>query len=350
MKKIIILILLIFLSGCNYMELNDMGIVSLMAIKYVNNNYELTIEIKENLNSDKATSTIHKAKNSSIEKAMQDLDLTTDKKLYFIDLNVLLIDKNAANIKLTSIIDYLTRDVNFGTNFNIIIDENIDNTIDTIKDKNKIVGDYLKNIIDNKSNTIATLKYDDFLKIYLNKYRDIIIPKGQIENDEYLIKKAYLFNDKTIVKEIDFEDIQIYNLLSNINSSYYFKIKYNDKTLVYKVKSHDVKLCYDDKLKVRIKLNGSFTEVEDLDLLKEDELAKILDILEDNIINEVSDFIKLLLSLDSDILGFKKIYFNNKRTTIQSIKDLDYLINLDLKLDREGLIFEAIGDVYEKDK
>ena len=350
MKKIIILILLLFLSGCNYMELNDMRIVTLMAIKYINNNYEITIEIKENINSEEATSTIHKAKNTSIEKALQDLNLIADKKLYFIDLNILLIDKNAANMKLTSIIDYLTRNVNFGTNFNIIIDENIDNTIDTIKDKNKIVGDYLKNIIDHKSNTIATLKYDDFLKIYLNEYRDIIIPKGEIKNDEYLIKKAYLFNDKSIAKEIDFEDIQIYNLLSNIKSSYYFKINYNDKALVYKVKSHDVKLCYDDKLKIKIKLNGSFTEVEDLDLLEDDELKKILNTLEDSIISEISDFIKLLLSLDSDILGFKKVYLNNKRTTIKSIKDLEYLINLDLKLDREGLIFEAIGDVYEKDK
>ena len=76
---------------------------------------------------------------NTMQKALQELELGVDKHLYFIDLNVILIDENTINEKLTSIIDYLTRDVSFGTKYNIVVDNNPDNTIKMIKSKNKMI-------------------------------------------------------------------------------------------------------------------------------------------------------------------------------------------------------------------
>ena len=44
-----------------------------------------------------------------------------------------------------------------------------------------------------------------------------------------------------------------------------------------------------------------------------------------------------------------RIKKNNKtRNKIDSISNLEYVINIDIRLDREGLIFNSIGDEYEE--
>ena len=348
MKKFILIIMLLLLTGCNYLELNDIGIVTLMGIKYDNNEYEITLELKENIKDDDNASSIHKASGSSIEKALQELELTIDKNLYFIDLNVIMIDENTINNKLTSIVDYLTRDVTFGSNFNIVIDNNMDDTISLIKDKNKIVGEYIKDIFNNNSNNVINYKFDSFLKDYLSEFEDVVLPLGKIHDEEYSINEAVLLSNKKIVQNINLDNIQIYNLLNNVKSEYFYKINYQGKSLVYRVSSHKAKLYYKDKINVDIKLNGSFIEVEDIDLLNDHTLKEVLKVLEKKIKNDIDNLIIILKDNESDILVFKKAYYNQNRSKINTIKNLDYQINLDLSLNREGLIFNSIGDIYEK--
>lgn len=349
MKKIILLICLLFITGCNYIELNDMGIVTMMAIKYHDNNYEITIEMKENIKDDDEASIIHTSIGPTIEKTLQNLELTTDKTLYFIDLNVILIDEETINNKLSNIVDYLTRDVSFGTNYNIIIDNNIDDTLKLMEEKHKNTGNYLKNIFNNKDNNLINLKYDDFLKDYLNEFKDVILPLGQIKDNEYIINKAVIFNNQKIVSQIELEDIQIYNLLTNIKSEYYFNINYHNKNLVYRVSTHSSKINYQNNtINIELKLNGSFIEIEDTNLLNEEDLQEILFILNNTIKTNITNLIYTLKIYNSDILNLKKYYYNEKRTKITTIKNLNYQTNIDLNLNREGLIFNSIGEMYEK--
>ena len=353
MKKIlytlILLLCTITLSGCNYIELNDMGIVTLMAIKYNDNNYEITLELRENIKDNENASTIHKAKGTSIEKAIQQLELTVDKNLYFIDLNIILIDENTINTKLTSIIDYLTRDASFSTNFNIVIDNNSEDTINLIKGKNKIVGEYIKNIFNNNSNNVINSKFDITLKDYLNEFKDLILPSGKIENEEYTLNEAILFSNKQIIKKINLDQIQIFNLINNTKSEYYYKIIYQNKALVYRVSTHNAKTYYkDNNINIDISLNGTFIEIEDLNLLNEETLNDILKLLNNKIKKDTESLINNLQNNESDILAFKKLYYNTERTKINTIKNLNYKINLKIDLNREGLLFNSIGDTYEK--
>ncbi len=353
MKKLLLIIILLLstltLSGCNYIELNDMGIVTLMAIKYENNNYEITLELRENIKDKEEASTIHKAKGTSIEKAIQELELTTDKNLYFIDLNIILIDENTINNKLTSIIDYLTRDASFSTNFNIVVDNNVEDTIKLIKQKDKIVGEYIKNIFNNNSNNVINSKFDETLKTYLSEFKDLILPYGKINNNEYTVNEAIIFSNKQIVSKINLNEIQTFNLFNNAKSEYYYKIIYQNKSLVYRVSTHKVKTNYiDNKINIDVSLNGTFIEIEDLDLLNDKILHNVLKILNDKIQKDIDTLIINTQNNESDILAFKKYYFNNQRTKINSIKNLNYQINLKIDLNREGLLFNSIGDTYEK--
>ena len=344
MKKIFLIIFLLFITGCNYIELNDIGIVTMMAIKYNNNNnYEITIEMRENIKDDEEASTIHKAKGISIEKTLQELELTANKTLYFIDINVLLIDENTLNTKMSNIVDYLTRNVNFGTKFNILIDNNIEDTIKLMKEKHKNIGNYIKNIFN--------IKYDNFLKDYLNINKDIILPLSEINNNEYTINKAIIFQNKKITNTLKLENIQIYNLLNNNSSEYYFDINYHNKNLIYRISTHTSKINYqENKINIKLSLNGTFIEIEDTNLMNDNNLNEILLILKNKINKDISNLINILKINDSDILSFKKYYFNKERTKINTIKNLNYNINLDLKLNREGLIFNSIGESNEKNR
>lgn len=349
MKKIIILLICLLLSGCNYIELNDMGIVSLVAIQYQDNNYHVIIEIDDNKKNEEKSS-VYEASGNSIEKAIEEVSLKVNKELYFIDLNVILIDQNTINQKFTSIIDYLTREVMFGSNFNILVDDNPKDTINAITKNDKIAGEYIKNIFNSSQNDIINNKYYDLLRDFLNPNIDIILPYGSLNNDSYIIDKAVIFNKEKIVSTINIDMIKIYNLLSNNTSNYLFKIKYQDKDLVYRVSKHKSKITYDNKIIVDLGITGSFIEIESIDLENKENAKEIISILEKQIKDEINTFLNKTISLDSDLLKFKKAYLNKTRKEIKSIHNMNYQININLNLDREGLIFDSIGDVYEKNK
>lgn len=350
MKKIIILLICLLLSGCNYIELNDMGIVTLMGINYQDNNYEITIELEENKNEKEETSIIYKSKGISIEKAIQNLSLSIDKNLYFIDLNVILINQDTIN-KLDDIIDYLTRDSSFSTNYNIIVDDNYEETIKLISNKDKIVGDYIKDIFDNKENNLINNKYQDFLKDYISPYKDVILPYGSIINEDYIINKAVIFNNKKISNIIDLDNITTYNLLTNVNTQYFKKITYNNKNLIYRINKNKSKISYENNtITIELNINGSFIEIEDTNIENQETVKKLLKILSNNLKEDISKLLDISLSNNSDILGFKKLYYNKERIKINNINDLNYEIKVNCNLDREGLLFNSLGDIYEKNK
>ena len=293
--------------------------------------------------SEEESSLIYHSSNTSLETAIEEASLKIDKNLFFIDLDVLLLDTYTANNKLSYIIDYLTRDVMYSTNFNIVIDDNIENTIKTINNNEKIAGEYIKDIFNNKTNNIIDNKYHNFLKSYLCKYQDIILPYGKVINNEYIINEAVIFNNNKIINKLNFEEIQLYNLLTNETSEYLFEIEYQGKKLVYKVSSHKSKINYNNKINIDIKLNGSFIEIDDINL--EENAESILKVLKFKINNDISSLINKCIIYNSDIFKFKKYYYNSKREKINSINNINYEINLDILLDREGMMFNSIGDI-----
>ena len=351
MKKIILVILCLLLTGCNYQELNDMGIVEMMAIEYKDNEFNITLELKENKKENEEKSVFYKAKSTSIEKTIEELSLKIDKNLYFIDLNVLIIDSDTANKKLIYIVDYLTRDVMIGTNFNILIDDNLEESIKSLQNKDSTIGQHIKDIFDNQTNSIINIKYDEFLKQYLSEFKDIILPYAKVENNEFIINEAVIFNNKHIVKYISLNMIESYNLLNNQNQEYLYKIEYQNKDLVYKISNHKVKTKYkDNKIIINLDITGSFIEIEDISLQNENNIKDLITILKNNINYNLSEFIDICKENNSELINFKKTYYNKERKKIDSIKNMNYEININIKLDREGLMFNSMGDVYEQNR
>ena len=88
MKKIIIMLISIFLlSGCaDYVEINDLAIISGIAIDYENDLYKLTAQLIEN---DKVV--VLTTASSSIDEAMSEISKLSNKELFISHLKVLIL-------------------------------------------------------------------------------------------------------------------------------------------------------------------------------------------------------------------------------------------------------------------
>ncbi|MDO4341919.1 MAG: Ger(x)C family spore germination C-terminal domain-containing protein [bacterium] len=351
MKKLLLILFLLPLCGCyNYIELNELGVVSLLAIDYQDNEYQINLEIRENKKEEEETSKIYKSTGSSLDEAIQNTGLSLNKTLYFVDLDILMLSTDAINNKLDTILDYLTRENNVGINFYLLVDDNIEKTISHFQKEKIIAGKYLKEIINGRFNNTIKSKYIDFLQTHLNSYYDPILPKGKLENDTYKINSASIFKKNKIIEEIPFNYVQTYNLLNNIKSLYLYHINYNNNDLIYKIISSKSKLKFqNNKLIITCNINGIFDEMEKANLKDKEEIKKILSLLENNIKKEITTYIDLSISLESDTLGIKKKYYNETRKEIKSLKNIEYEIILKVNLDRKGLMFYSFGEEYEKD-
>lgn len=352
MKKIFIILCCLLLSGCyNYIELDELAVVTMIAIDYKDDDYIITLEIRENIKDEDNKSLIYKGKGKSLDSAIQNTSFGMNKILYFVDLEMLVLSQDAINNKLDSIIDYLTRDNNVGVNFKTLVDDNIDETILNIKEKDKIVGQYIKQMIESYFNNIVNVKYYDFLESYLSDMKDLILPYGVIQDGAYIINQAVIFNGNKIVGKLDFNKSNIYNLLNKTEALYLFNNEYHNHQVVFKAFDYKVKFDYkNNKIFIKLNINGNLDEIESIDLKNEKNVQNLIKIIKLNIKDDCDEFVRLIKEKDADVLGFKKVIYNKTKKKIESIKDLNYDIDVNVTLDRKGLIFESIGDVHEKNK
>lgn len=353
MKKIILILITLFLTtGCfNYLSLNDIAVVSLAHIDYQDNKYILTVEIRENEKDNPNASSIYTNQGESLDNAFENIGLTLNKFLYLVDVDTIILTENILNQKLETTLDYITRENNIGNNFNILVSNDdikditkiIKDKNKIIKDKNKIVGAYLKDTINNDYNNTIDIKYNKFIKTYLSEYKDMILPYGKIENKEFIINSAIIFNNNQDSIIINNDYIKIYNLLNNIIKYSLFKINYNEGNLIYRVKNVNTEYKYENNnINITINIKGNFNEIDNINLNK-DNIEELISLTKDSIYNETSSFLNILKNNNIDVLGFKKIIYNSTKTKLDSIKELNYNLDVKVILDREEITFENIG-------
>lgn len=346
MKKIIIIILTLFLTGCyNHTSLNDIAVVSLVTIDY-QNKYIITIEVRENEKENPNASSFYTASGNTIETTINKLNQSLNKTIYLVDIDTMIFTTNLINNKLQTTLDYLTRENNIGNNFNILVsDEKIEDIIAITKNKNKIVGTYLKDTITNKQNNNIEIIYNQLLKTYLNKYKDLILPYLTIENNEIYINQATIIKDNKTTLLND-KQINIYNILNNNNKQLTIEVQNNNNYIIYRIKSLKTKITYDNnQISIDINLIGNLNELDNI-LPNEENISIITNQLKDTLIIETNNLLTLLINNNLDILGFKKIIYNQTRNNIDNINNIKYNLNINIKVEREELTFNQIGEQY----
>ena len=346
MKKIIlILITLLLTTGCfNYLSLNDIAVVSLVHIDYQDNKYILTVEIRENEKDNHNASSIYTNQGITLDNTFENIGLTINKFLYLVDVDTIILTENVLNQKLETTLDYITRENYIGNNFNIIVsNDDIKEITKLIKEKNKIVGAYIKETITNDYNNTIDIKYNKFIKSYLSEYKDMILPFGKIINDEFTTNDAIIFNNNKDSIIINNDYVKIYNLLNNITKYSLFKINYNDGNLIYRIKDVNTEYKYENNnINITIDINGNFNEIDNINLNK-DNIEELITLTKDTIYNDTTSFLNILKNNNIDVIGFKKIIYNRTKTKLDSIKELNYNLDIKVTLDREETTFENIG-------
>ena len=252
MKKIIILIIILLLTGCNsYIELNDLGIIQIIGLEKIDDNYKLTTSIIEKVDEDtNPIISIYNVEGNTIPELFNKLSLSLNKKIYLSHLDTLIINDSIKTNELENIINFFLNNNESRNDFLIITTDDISNIINNTKSEN--ITDLVKLNEKENSQSIYTTMYD-LINNYYNKepiyltnikYQDKLFINGitKIEHNKHI----QIDENKSII---------INYLLNNINT---YKINFrcdNNKFLYLNILSSNTnylnnKLLITNEIKV----------------------------------------------------------------------------------------------------
>ncbi len=220
MKKILILLITtLLLTSCNnYQELNDLGIVNIIGIDKEENIYHVTISIlTPNPTSDDYDDqyTIYEATGKTITESLQNIYLKTNKIINLSHIKVLLLEEEVAKEDITFIIDYFLRNTESKNNFlPIITKDSTTNEVINLLEESYKLPDIIK-MNSSEYGIISIITFEDFVKDYLNNYKDTVLPTIKIDDEKIEIESYAYFQNKVFKDYLTKEDSSIYNLLTN---------------------------------------------------------------------------------------------------------------------------------------
>lgn len=194
MKKIIILILLLLLTGCDYIELNDLSIIKSIAVEYQENEYTLYAEIIDEINNNNIPTTkIIEISKSKINDCFKELITRSNKTIHYSHIDLLILSTNLTNNNLNEIFDYFLKNNNFRNDFMTISSNNVNKLINDSK------YDEIEQLIkNNQHNELIKIDIENVIKTYLNT-NTITLSLFDYENDNVL----YKYNIKYINNSIE---------------------------------------------------------------------------------------------------------------------------------------------------
>lgn len=215
-KLLLLLLPLLLITGCSsYIELNQLGIVSLLGIDYKENEYHLYINIIEGEKEDGTltkNTTIYDASGDSIDQAFHHLYLKSNKKIYLSHMDALVLTEDAIQNKLPEIIPYLLNQKEIRNNFNLL---QFQGKIESLFEK-KIEAKEINELIQTNQQYMGTthsITFEEFIEELLidkNTYLPLISYQKGLE-----IKGLSLIQNYKILETLSPADTVLLNILKN---------------------------------------------------------------------------------------------------------------------------------------
>lgn len=176
MKKIILIIIVMFSTGCyDYKELNNLAIISGIAIDYKDNNYIINLEILNDNTKDEKSYYIEGIGNT-IKKAFDDANNKINHIPFYSHIKVLIL---GYNINYKDVIDYIIDKPSINNDFYVCISSNAKDIIRNKTNQEKIVSENIYYLLDRKNDKMT---FEKFINDYLEN-KKIKLPKLKIENN-----------------------------------------------------------------------------------------------------------------------------------------------------------------------
>lgn len=178
MKKIILIILLLLLTGCQkYNDLNDLAIIKSIGISH-NNQYTLYALVIEEIEKDNNPITkMYETNGNNINELFNNIKKIINKEIYFAHIDLLLLDFNLNKNDYLTLINYFFNNNSFRNDFSVVLANDIkkvllstkyneiESLLETNKESKEIIKisfeDLAKNILEKKELCLSEIVYDN---------------------------------------------------------------------------------------------------------------------------------------------------------------------------------------------
>jgi len=345
MKKILILLSIIFLmSGCyDYVEIDDLVIVTGILIDYNDNQYEVTSEVIENEKESKVK--VFTTKCTTIDECIYKISKLSNKDIFISHLKTLILTESTITSNI-DFYDYFLREPKSKMNFNVYyVSDEFKKDILNVYKKDSSTAFYIKDLMEFNNKIFSSSTPLSFLDLVYKKEEygiNPIYPSLEIKknNDEEIIYLQNLVTFKNKKKRILNDDEGItYNIITNnliktvINipcDNNNFSITLNDTKTKYKWINN--KLSLNTKISAKI---STYTCKYDLDDPKT--INKLSDLTNNYIKKNINNLIKISKEDNNDFLGLTGYIYKHSKKKLK-IKD----ININTKVDTT---INAIGEI-----
>ena len=345
-NKIIFLIFLgftcLFLTGCgNYREINNLAIITSIAIDKDGDDYELSFLIANSPKTQtsnkegEASTTIYSGKGKTLNECANIIDRKTPKNLYYGHVNVVIVSEAITKDGFFKIADFLLRNPETRKQFYLIQSKEKDakSVLKIVEPLESFPSQSIASLIESNAtfrSLTSNIKYSPFIERILSKGFDPILPaisvigdakKGSSEKSlETTMPVTYLkLNDSAIFRKDKFvgyvgeKDSQSINVLNNSISEFNYSFKYNGADVVYisdKVKT-SVKIKDMNNILISVRGDGYLSEVNgDVAIQKSQVIKKMEKALEKDVKKHLEKTMKKMQEeYKADVFGFgNKIY------------------------------------------
>ncbi len=379
MKKLLILVVsLLCLSGCfNYRELNDLAIMTAVAIDRTDDGFELTLQVvnpkkqQDSSNASQPDFIVYTTKGESLQKAFREVVNTAPKRLYAAHLQLLVLSEEVATNYIDEIVDFFFREPEVRDEFQVMVAKG-----EKAKDKLTIMTplttlssmDIFNTLDSNKKylGSVTSITFNDFMHAYLDPNTEIVLPVLEVignseegnsqENLETSTSLANLklssmaiFKDNKLVEILDENDsINLNMLLGELNETIVQYECGDDEYAAFEIISLNSELEVDpDKNKATFSIAGhaSVNEVQCPLNLREIDVGNEM---RDNLNKSMKESLLKTINLirddyNTDVFGirdsFYKYYPNDYKEYADKWYDL-FFPNLDIDVDVNIKLYE----------
>lgn len=352
MKKIVLIMVCFLLCGCyDYKELNDIAIVSSVGVGY-DEEYKVSVELidsqKEgNSGSSTTKSVVVTGKGKSFIEAFNEALELIDKDPYFYQMQLLILDENIDGNGIKEIFDYLLRESKISNSFYTVLSKDItpEDLLNLKNEEEPIISTKILKLIEN-GKSVRSLDYHDEFDFLvgrlLEKGIDINLLAVEVNEGEISANHIGIFAQENFKSFLSYEHSVTLGLLNGKSKSNYIEIAGNGINLDDCQTSYEYK---NGKMLINFAANGTIKKLAKNDNLRDEDIYKYLsDLMTKKIKNDINNLISTIREYNSDILGLGNvIYKNNLKDYQDDIGNIvDYEINVDVKVNKNGLTFEVI--------
>jgi len=384
--KILLLIpLLLLITGCwNYHELNELAIVTSMAIDLTDDgDYKVSVLVANGKNSQtnnregQSQTVVYSGTGDTISRAFKEINLQIPKIPYIGHLGVVVVSEEVAEKGMRNVLDYLLRNPESVKRFYLIMakDDSAEEVIEVLSPLETFPGQSITtNIaISNEQEAISTvITYSKFVEHLLQKGKEPTLPtisisgkaeKGSsnknLESSEIKTKTklgpiALFKDDKVVYTATDSESRGI-NIITGQIDEMIIESDCDDGNIVVNLTGVSSKIRVKLKNKkpvvtVNVSSEGEIQEVTCKKNIQENKVILELESqIEKKLKKKLKKAVKITKEYGTDVFGignlfYKKYpdYFNKLDSWSDVYKDVEFKYDIDIKLNTKGSVEKTI--------